>query len=108
MAVDYLPLELKQLGASRLGIQWSDGHESLYQVRNLRLACRCANCVDEWTREKKLREEEVPLDIKPRKIDSVGRYALGFAWSDGHDTGFYTYEQLRSLCECDKCRSQSA
>jgi len=105
MALAVSPIDLKQLGPSTLGIVWNDGHESKYTVRNLRLECRCAHCVDEWTREKVIKEENIPLDIKPKKIESVGRYALNFAWSDGHDTGIYTFEQLRSLCECDQCKS---
>jgi len=97
------PKELKQMGQKHLGIIWNDGHQSLFNVRNLRLKCRCANCVDEWTREALLKEDSVPSDIRPRKIESVGRYALKVEWSDGHDTGFYTFEHLRSLCECPLC-----
>lgn len=98
------PVELKQLAPATLGIRWTDGHESAYAVRNLRMKCPCANCVDEWTRERKLTEAMVPQDIKPKKIESIGRYALNIHWSDGHDTGFYTFEQLREFCECEKCR----
>jgi ATP-binding protein involved in chromosome partitioning len=98
------PLELKQMGAQHLGIIWNDGHQSLFNVRNLRLKCRCANCVDEWTREKILKDETVPLDVKPRRIESVGRYALKVDWSDGHDTGIYTFEHLRAHCECPLCK----
>lgn len=100
------PVELKQMGPRHLGIIWNDGHQSLFNVRNLRLKCRCASCVDEWTREQILKEKNVPEDIKPRKIESVGRYALRVDWSDGHDTGFYTFEHLRSLCECPTCKNR--
>ncbi|MCB0404181.1 MAG: DUF971 domain-containing protein [Bdellovibrionales bacterium] len=98
------PVELNKLDEHHLGIQWNDGHRSTYPVRKLRLECRCASCVDEWTREKLLKEENVPVDIRPVRIDSVGRYALAFKWSDGHDAGIYTFDQLRSLCECTECR----
>ncbi|NBX67975.1 MAG: DUF971 domain-containing protein [Proteobacteria bacterium] len=100
------PLSLRQLGPQELGILWNDGHESKYQVRNLRLSCRCANCVDEWTREKILKDETVPLDIRPKKMETVGRYALQIDWSDGHNAGIFTFEQLRSHCECELCRVQ--
>ena len=100
-----LPLELKKLGANQLAIMWNDGHESRYHVRKIRLECRCANCVDEWSRAKLIDEAKIPQDIVPRKIESIGRYALNFVWSDGHDTGFYTFDQLRSLCECEACQS---
>jgi len=97
------PTSLRQLGPQLLGISWSDGHESKYQVRNLRLSCRCANCVDEWTREKILKDENVPQDIRPKKMETVGRYALQIDWSDGHSAGIFTFEQLRSHCECESC-----
>ena len=34
----------------------------------------------------------------------VGRYAYKIVWSDGHDTGIYTLEHLRSLCQCPQCQ----
>jgi hypothetical protein len=33
----------------------------------------------------------------------VGNYALSFAWSDGHQTGIYTFGHLRDLCPCPQC-----
>jgi DUF971 family protein len=92
-----VPLQLRQLGPELLGIEWSDGSKRSYSVRELRLNCHCAHCVDEWTREKILDEAKVPLDIRPKKIEPVGRYAIRFVWSDGHDTGIYTFDLLRKL-----------
>ena len=91
------PTELKKVASDLLGIQWSDGANLSYSVRELRLSCRCAHCVDEWTREPKLDPQSVPADVVPTKIDSVGRYALRIVWSDGHDTGIYTFHHLREL-----------
>lgn len=104
MKTTFAPTQLKQLDPTTLGIRWSDGHDSIFQVRNIRLDCHCASCIDEWTRAKILKSESVPLDVKPRKIESVGRYALKIAWSDGHDTGIFTFEHLRTLCECPQCK----
>lgn len=100
------PVELNQLGPTRLGIRWNDGHESVYEVRNLRLECPCAHCVDEWTREKLLKPERVPADVKPLRIHPVGRYAFRIDWSDKHDTGIYPFESLRKLCECPECKTR--
>lgn len=102
--MDTFPKELRQIGPQTLGIIWSDGHHSIIPVRRIRLECRCAHCVDEWTREKILDESKIPADIKPRRIDSVGRYAFSFSWTDGHDTGIYTFSSLRNLCECPACK----
>jgi len=37
------------------------------------------------------------LDIRINRIWSVGNYALGFAFGDGHDTGIYTFQYLSSM-----------
>jgi ATP-binding protein involved in chromosome partitioning len=44
-----------------------------------------------------LTPESVPEDVYPEAIHYVGRYALEFQWSDGHNTGIYTFEYLRRL-----------
>lgn len=101
---DLYPKQMKQAGSDRLAITWNDGHESSYAVRELRLECPCASCVDEWTRKKTLRADLVPLDIRPREIRPVGRYAIMIHWSDGHNTGIYSFELLRKLCPCPSCK----
>ena len=100
------PVSLGQDGAGVLTIEWSDGHRGRVPVRTLRLACPCAECVDEWTGEGRLDEESVPEDIQPVNIEPVGNYALTIAWSDGHGTGIYTYEKLAELCHCDECMTR--
>lgn len=34
-----------------------------------------------------------------QRIEPVGHYALQFHFSDGHDTGIFTWTYLRQLCE---------
>ena len=34
----------------------------------------------------------------------LGHYAYKITWSDGHDTGIYTCEALRDLCQCELCQ----
>lgn len=105
MAADALePRDMEWLGKGVLGIQWNDGHKSVYPVRYLREQCPCAACVDEWTGERRLKGEDVPLLIMLQDIQPVGRYALQFKWSDGHDSGIYAYSLLRKLCQCDICQ----
>jgi DUF971 family protein len=38
--------------------------------------------------------------LKPERAEVVGRYALQIFWSDGHSTGIYAFDYLRSLCPC--------
>jgi DUF971 family protein len=50
-----------------------------------------------------LKPDDVPMFIMAQDIQPVGRYALQFSWSDGHDSGIYSYGLLRQLCQCDVC-----
>jgi DUF971 family protein len=63
--------------------------------------------VDEMTGVRTLAPEGIPEDVYPAAIHYVGRYALQFLWSDGHDTGIYPYDYLRGLCPCEECRGSS-
>ncbi|MEE3328414.1 MAG: DUF971 domain-containing protein [Myxococcota bacterium] len=100
------PIEIRQAGPQVLEILWADQGESRYPVRDLRLACNCAICVDEWTGEHKLDPAEVAVDIHPVRVKTVGRYALNIIWSDGHESGIYPFERLRDLG--DRIRDGSA
>jgi len=97
------PKEIK-VADGQLLILWNDGHASRTALRDVRLACRCAACVDEWTHQSLLVPERIPADIKPTAIDVVGAYAVHITWSDNHSTGIYSYDNLRVLCNCDDCR----
>jgi ATP-binding protein involved in chromosome partitioning len=91
------PTAISQKGPRTLAISWADGHESLLDVRDLRLSCGCAQCVDEWTGEERLDPSSVPIDVRPVRIESVGRYAIQLEWSDGHSSGIYPFRRLREL-----------
>lgn len=93
------PTSIRQAGPRELAITWADGHESIYPVRELRLACGCAVCVDEWSGEQRLDPGAVPEDVRPVRIEPVGRYAIQIVWSDGHDSGIYPFLRLRELDE---------
>jgi len=60
--------------------------------------------VNEYTGEPILRPADVPDGVYPLRIDYVGRYALGFDWSDGHRTGIYSFQMLREICPCAACQ----
>lgn len=91
------PTAMRQDGPRTLLVTWADGRESRLDVRELRLACGCAHCVDEWTGEERLDESSVPADVHPLRIEPVGRYAIQIAWSDGHESGIYPFRRLREL-----------
>ena len=89
------PTQIVEESDSELSITWSDNKETHYRAVDLRRACPCASCVNEWTGEKILNEASIPEDIHFNHITIVGRYALNFHFSDGHETGIYTFAMLR-------------
>ena len=95
-----VPLEVGRANQHDLKITWPDGHVSVYPARALRLACPCAACVDEVTGRVLVLARHVAQDVRPVKIEPVGRYAITIHWSDGHHTGIYPYPRLRQLCPC--------
>jgi len=97
------PKDMEWLDKGVLGIEWTDGHKGVYPVRFLRQHCPCAACTDEWTGVVRIKPDDVPLLIMLQDVEPVGRYALKFTWSDGHDTGLYSFPFLRRMCQCDLC-----
>lgn len=91
------PLQIIEESDSEITIIWSDEKESRYNAPDLRRKCPCAGCVNEWTGERTLKPETVAADLSFSSIAVVGRYALNFNFSDGHDTGIYSFKYLRQL-----------
>lgn len=91
------PTEIKRVGTSEIRVRWSDGHRSVYPNHHLRNRCPCALC-----RERP--PHVLPVvggqEIHAVQIGLVGRYAINIQWSDGHDSGIYSYETLRGACPC--------
>ena len=80
-------------------IEWSDGRLDRIAFRSMRSDCPCAACVSEFTGERLLDPESIPADIQPTAVELAGNYALKVRWSDGHDTGLFTWSHLRRLGE---------
>ncbi len=81
-----------------LVIDWSDGLRRVYDVRELRGHCPCATCNTERSRAG---SETAPLGlgqkITVQEMTPVGNYAYNIHFSDGHTTGIYPLDFLRSL-----------
>ncbi|MCY7345477.1 MAG: DUF971 domain-containing protein [Pyrinomonadaceae bacterium] len=91
------PRQIIEESDSEITINWSDETESKYNAAELRKACPCAGCINEWTGEKTLKTETIAADLSFSSIAIVGRYALNFNFSDGHDTGIYSFQFLKQL-----------
>ncbi len=98
------PISLKKEGEERLVIDWSDGRRTTHTWQHLRLSCPCASCREERVKPpdpfRIISPSEVPAGpLRPVAMTPVGRYAYKITWSDGHDTGIYSFETLRELDE---------
>jgi ATP-binding protein involved in chromosome partitioning len=83
--------------AGALEVVWADGAKQTLNPYHLRLNCPCAACVDEHTGQKVLDVKRVPLDIRVTAVHPVGSYGLTPRFSDGHETGIFTFERLKTI-----------
>lgn len=102
MSLKPVHLDLKR--KESLTIHWPDGRISVYPIDYLRSMSPSAET-------KKLREEMAknPLAILPNSMakqagpitvvdaELVGNYAVRIRFSDGHDTGLYSWNYLREI-----------
>jgi len=97
-------------------IDWKDGHHSEYTLGYLRDECPCASCTGAHGTDpqKSNYSEPAPAGnpfqmfkptLKMLSVEEIGHYAFRIDWSDGHNTGIYSYEHLRKICPCGKCKS---
>ncbi|MEK6701249.1 MAG: DUF971 domain-containing protein [Planctomycetota bacterium] len=87
-----------------LTVQWADGTTSYYSIAYLRRMSPSADM-------RQLRDEMVsnPLTVLPNKpggrpgplvaesAEMVGNYAIKIRFSDGHDTGIFSWRYLRQI-----------
>jgi DUF971 family protein len=99
-----MPISIEGLSRPTIAFTWEDEHVSTFGARALRLKCRCAQCQHEWTGEPLLDPATVPEDIQAVRMELVGMYGVRIEWSDGHATGIYRFDQLRTECPCTTCR----
>src|SRR5690606_10598117 len=101
------PTSLEVRDGNKLRIEWSDGTVREIGFGELRKACPCSTCREQRKAPPQPTgalqvlslAEARPLTIAG--MSPVGNYAYGIEFSDGHDTGIYTLELLRSLgSEC--------
>jgi DUF971 family protein len=99
------PRELDLKKDEGLRIVWADGRASFYPVAHLRKMSPSAEA-----RELRSQMQRNPLTVLTGRAastspgplaildaDLVGNYAIRFRFSDGHTTGIYSWEYLRSI-----------
>lgn len=103
-----VPVRLERDEDSAIVISWNDGVETRWTASQLRKACPCATCREKRRGEKTQAAgsdkpavlpvlsaaEAQPLTIAGMK--PVGAYAYNVRFSDGHSSGIFPLELLRS------------
>lgn len=103
-----MPTEIIGLLRSRLTFKWPDGCETVIAARDLRLRCRCAQCVDEVTGAPLLEAGRVPDNVRAKNIRLVGQYGFSIDWTEAPCPNIYTFRALRALCACERCTAARA
>jgi len=85
--------DVRLVGRYALGVDWADGHGSIYPFEHLRRLCACGACAALDALE--------PAQAWPREIARLDG-ALRVAWSDGHASVF-PHADLRARCGCAAC-----
>ena len=88
--------ELHEVGRYAVGVQWVDGHGSIFSLENLRRGCPCEAC------NGNVNGDVPPASLRMRQLSRLGETAVFIGWADGHET-IYTMPQLRNLCRCAHC-----
>lgn len=96
------PSDVKLSKSEGLTIVWADGSTSFYPIDLLRRMSPSAD-------NRHLREQldENPLMVLPKDVSAgpvtavdaqlMGAYAIKISFSDGHDTGIFSWDYLREI-----------
>jgi DUF971 family protein len=102
--IDVKPLHLDLKKDRGLTVAWDDGTTSFYSIVYLR---KMSPSADNRTLKEQLKKN--PLTVLPASVakqtgpitaldaEFVGNYAIKIRFSDGHDTGLYSWRYLREI-----------
>jgi DUF971 family protein len=97
------PQKIRLTKQDELIILWDDRVESFIKLANLRRNCPCAICNSE---KDERGPKYIPIytleQLTVEDISVVGTYAINIKWKDGHNTGIFEYNQLRSISKSKK------
>ena len=97
------PTKIKIEDNEKLYIKWDDDVEDRIKLKTLRE--NCPSAISKAERQEQ-GDSYIPIffgdQLKVESIKLVGNYAINIAWKDGHNTGIYTFKQLKDLAEKDQ------
>ena len=84
------PKDIHLVGRYALGVDWTDGHGSIYPFEFLRRACGCGACA-----------EAPATAAAPRELKKLDE-GLRVVWADAHES-LLPWVDLRASCRCAAC-----
>jgi DUF971 family protein len=115
------PLAIKIHVSSGAGVDitWADQHASHFEFGYLREECPCATCNEKREQDEQHQRSGAPgapaasaalpmykPKIKAQSATQVGNYAVQIGFNDGHNTGIFSYDYLRTICPCGECAAE--
>lgn len=96
------PKSIQAIG-DEIAILWADGSESYYRMEHLRKLSPSAENIG----ERDLMGQLIGGGQGPKEFpgvtvlgwEFVGGYAVQFRFSDGHNTGIYSYQYLKEIAD---------
>jgi len=90
---------INEVGRYAIGVQWLDGHDSIFPLESLRRRCPCNECGGDVA-------GIIPGDHQRLlQLSRLGESGMFLGWADGHET-LYTMAQLREICRCAYCAGE--
>ncbi len=106
------PVEIVRNGESGITVTWNDG--TVQSISSSVLRINCPSAVSRAKRGDSSHDEPIQLqtsrksllkivdnssdeELRLVRIWTIGNYAIGMQWGDGHDTGIYDFRLLRTL-----------
>ena len=97
-----IPTEIKLHQASRaMELSFADGTSFRMSYEFLRVYSPSAEVRGHGPGQETLQVGKRAVTIA--EVEPVGHYAIRPKFSDGHDTGIYSWEYLRRVCQCPLC-----
>ncbi|QDV26314.1 DUF971 domain-containing protein [Aureliella helgolandensis] len=104
--MELIPTALSRHDDGKLRIEWSDGSVRIYTPAKLRAICPCATCREKRsaTSGESPKPRLLPVlsiaetqPIQVTRMRPVGNYAYNIGFSDGHDSGIFTFDFLHEV-----------
>ena len=90
---------INEVGRYAIGVQWLDGHDSIFPLESLRRRCPCNECGGDVAGDIAADHQRL------MQLSRLGESGMFLSWADGHET-LYTTAQLREICRCAYCAGE--